>query len=98
MKSIKRMFAKQSRRHADESGSSNDPPRQSSTQRRSTQRRNEPENCTTTLGEYKRVVDDELHVSNPNVEKLKSGNYFAIRSTWHTTNDLYVTLSQNDVV
>lgn len=47
------------------------------------------------FGDYKRVVDDKLHVSNPRVGKLTTGSYFAIRSTWHTANELYNKLSKN---
>ncbi|KAM7489746.1 hypothetical protein LguiB_027230 [Lonicera macranthoides] len=92
------MFAKQSTRKPDESGSSNDPLRPSSARRRSTQRQNEPESRSISLGNYKRVVDNEYHVSNPEVQKLKYGIYFAIRSMWHTANELYVALSNNDEV
>lgn len=59
------MFTKQSTWLSNESGSSNDQPRQSNAWRRSTQCRSEPKNCTTIFGEYEGVVDDELHMSNP---------------------------------
>ncbi|KAM7464884.1 hypothetical protein LguiB_012446 [Lonicera macranthoides] len=92
------MFAKQSTKNADESGSSNNPLRPSSTRRRSIQWQTQPESLSISLGDYKRVIDNEYHISNSEVQKLKYENYFAIRSTWHTANKLYITLSYNDEI
>ncbi|KAM7473928.1 hypothetical protein LguiB_021171 [Lonicera macranthoides] len=73
MKSIKRMFAKQSIRKADESGSSNDPPRPSSARCRSTQRQTQSESPTNlnvppamsfSRGNWRSMYIDAMTISN----------------------------------
>lgn len=87
----------------DECGSSTSAPRPSSAQCRSTERRSQPESegaprtqgasSSSPFANYKRVVDDDKHVSK--IKRAPEGSLFYFRSTWHTASGIYNNISQN---